>query len=426
MRLHAWAWLAFSSILLISLQGATRPRYGGTLTLELSSPLVSPELPESVLSPEVVETLLRFNAQGDVEPQLAVAWQPEPDRKRWRFTLRSRVVFHDGEALNAATVAPVLQGALKKKYGEVAITAGGQALVIQSDRPMPDLLSELASSRTAIFRKSDVVIGTGPFRVASWEAGRRLTLAAFNDYWGGRPYLDSVVIESAAGPGRADVFEASFSAPRRILPEGARLWLSPPHELMVLVAADVHPVLWQALASCIDRAPIVNVLTQRRGEAAFALLPQWLSGYAFLFQTTPDIARAKQLMGQLRSSPLSLSYPANDSFARSLADRVAVNARDAGINIQPAPNPNGNLRLVRWPLETAAGMLGKSGRVSAADLKDPQALYQMERAVLDKNRILPLVFLPTVYGIMPRVHNWDAAHRADPLALHFENVWVEQ
>src|SRR5437879_3327595 len=108
MRLHAWAWLAFSSILLIPLQGATRPRYGGTLTLELSSPLVSPELPESVLSPEVVETLLRFNAQGDVEPQLAVAWQPEPDRKRWRFTLRSRVVFHDGEALNAANVAPVL------------------------------------------------------------------------------------------------------------------------------------------------------------------------------------------------------------------------------------------------------------------------------------------------------------------------------
>ena len=426
MRLHAWAWLAFSSILLISLQGATRPRYGGTLTLELSSPLMSPELPESVLSPGVVETLLRFNGQGDVEQQLAVAWQPEADRKRWRFTLRSKVVFHDGEALNAATVAPVLQAALKKKYGEVAITAGGQALVIQSDRPMPDLLSELASSRTAIFRKSDVVIGTGPFRVASWEAGRRLALAAFADYWGGRPYLDSVVIEAAPSRGRADVFEVPSGAPRRILPEGARLWSSPPHELMALVATDVQPAIWQALVLCIDRTPIVNVLMQRRGEAAFGLLPQWLSGYAFLFQMNPDVVRAKQLIGQLRLSPLSLSYPPNDSFARSVAERVAVNARDAGINIQLATSGNGNVRLARVPLEATSGMLGRSGRLSANDLKEPQALYQAERAFLDKNRILPLVFLPTVYGIMPRVHNWDAAHRADPLALHFENVWVEQ
>jgi ABC-type transport system substrate-binding protein len=426
MRLHAWACLAFSSTLLIPLQGATRPRYGGTLTLELSSPLMSPELRDSALSSEVLETLLRFNAQGDVEPQLAVAWQPEPDRKRWRFTLRSKVVFHDGDALNAATVAPVLQAALKKKYGEVAITAGGQALVIQCDRPMSDLLSELASPRTAIFRKNDVIIGTGPFRVASWEAGRRLTLAAFNDYWGGRPYLDSVAIEAAPSRGRADVFEVSFGAPRRILPEGARLWSSPPHELMALEALDVQPVVWQALALCIDRASIVNVLMQRRGEAAFGLLPQWLSGYAFLFQMNPDVGRAKQLIAQLRLSPLTLSYPPNDSFARSVADRVAVNARDAGINIQPSPNSNGNLRLARWPLEAAAGMLGRSGRVSANDLKEPEALYQAERAFLDKNHILPLVFLPTVYGIMPRVHNWDAAHRADPLALHLENAWVEQ
>ena len=36
-------------------------------------------------------------------------------------------------------------------------------------------------------RKSDAdaLIGTGPFRVTAWEPGRRLTLAAFDDYWGG-------------------------------------------------------------------------------------------------------------------------------------------------------------------------------------------------------------------------------------------------
>ena len=72
-----------------------------------------------------------------------------------------------------------------------------------------------------------------------------------------------------------------------------------------------------------------------------------------------------------------LAYPANDSFARAVADRVALNARDAGISIQPSPSPNGNLRLVRWQLESTdaaaelarlAGMLGLAGTRQLAGL----------------------------------------------------------
>ena len=111
-------------------------------------------------------------------------------------------------------------------------------------------------------------------------------------------------------------------------------------------------MLMQALALVIDRAPIVNVLAQRKGDAAFSLLPQWLSGYAFLFQSAPDIARARQIVSSLRLGPISLSYPANDAFLRTVAERVALNARDAGITIQPTSNSAGNLRLIEWDLES--------------------------------------------------------------------------
>ena len=111
-------------------------------------------------------------------------------------------------------------------------------------------------------------------------------------------------------------------------------------------------MLLQALALSIDHAPIVNVLAQHKGDAAFGLLPQWLSGYAFLFQSTPDVTRAKQLASQLRLGPMSLGYPANDLFLRSVAERVALNARDAGITIRPTPGANGNLRLLEWPIES--------------------------------------------------------------------------
>jgi hypothetical protein len=178
----------------------------------------------------------------------------------------------------------------------------------------------------------------------------------------------------------------------------------------------------------------VNVLAQRRGEAAFSLLPQWLSGYAFLFA-----APGKQMVSQQRTGPLTLSYPANDAFERSIAERVALNARDAGIILQPtqnpARNPAGAVRMVRWPLESIdaaaelsriATMLGMPDRANALNSSNPETLYEAERALLGAHRVIPIIYLPEVYGIAPRVHNWEAAQRnGGGFALHLDNIWVD-
>ena len=294
MRFHAWAWLALSSLPFFPLPGATRPRYGGTITAELSSASTA------AIAPLIEETLVRLNEKGEIEPLLATAWQRDADRKRWRFSLRPKVLFHDGEPLNASHAGAALIAALKKQYGEVNITAGGQTIVLQFDRAVPDLLSELANSRMAISRTDDkgAPIGTGPFRVGTWEPGHKITLAAFEDYWGGRPFLDSVIVNLGTTRAIGDIFDIPFSQTRRVLPEHIRIWESPVHELIALVDDNVPPVEWQALALVIDRTPIVNVLAQKKAEAAFGLLPQWLSGYAFLFAAAPDVGRAKQLTAQ--------------------------------------------------------------------------------------------------------------------------------
>jgi len=380
------------------------------------------------LTPLIVETLVRINERGEPESNLAVAWQHDADRKRWRFSLRPKVAFHDGEPLNAAAAAPSLLTALKKRYGDIKVTAGGQTVVIQSERAMPDLLSELARPAAAVFRKAEksALIGTGPFRVTNWEPGRHLNLAAFDEYWNARPFLDSAIVNLASTRAGADVFDIPFSTARRILPERTRIWSSAPRELIALQTANIDPQLARALALSIDRGPMVNVLTQRKGEAAFGLLPQWLSGYAFLFGATPDVARARQMLSQLRLSPLTLSYPPNDSFARSVADRVALNARDAGLNLQPTPSPNGNVRLVRWKLESRDAVNELTRFFAVRGLPEsPDSLYDAERAVLEEGRLIPLLYLPAVYGIGSRVHGWDAAQKHDPFVLHLENVWVE-
>ena len=84
--------------------------------------------------------------------------------------------------------------------------------------------------------------------------------------------------------------------------------------------------------------------------------------------------------------------------------------------------------MVRWHLESAdaatelsrlAGILGMPERASALNPAKPETLYEAERALLDAHRVIPLIYLPDVYGIAPRVHNWSG------LTLHLENVWVD-
>lgn len=436
MKRTAWAWLALNSLLTPVLDAATRPHYGGTLAAELSgsfNTLDPVDFPAAIANP-ISETLLRFNPRGEIEPWLAVAWQVDADRKRWRFSLRPKVTFHDGEPLNGPSVVPALLAALKKKYPDVAITAGGQAIMIRSDRAMPDLLRDLTDRRAGIVRQSDgnPAIGTGPFRVAGWEPGRRLTLKAFDDYWGGRPFLDAVTLNlatpRAAERAAADLFDIPFSSSRLIVAEGRRLWLSPARELVALIGAGLEPQALKALALAIDREPVVNVLTQRRGEAAFGLLPEWLSGYAFLFRSQPDLMRARQIATPLHLGTLTLTYPAGDLFARAVAERISLNARDAGINLQPTSNAGGNLALVRWRLESAdaaselarvAALLG-APEPAGLNAANPTTLYDAERALVETQRVIPLVFLPVIYGLAPRVHE-----REHGPALHLENLWVD-
>jgi len=406
MRLRGWAWLALSSVSIAPLAGETRPRYGGTLTVEAAA-----------LAVTVFEALVRVDSRGQVQPALAVAWQHDPDFKRWRFSLRSKVVFHDGEPLTAASAVPSLLAALKQKYPNVAIEAGGQALLIKSAQPMPNLLEDLAGA--GIRRATDV--GTGPFRIAA-----RDTFTAFEDYWGGRPYLDTVIIQNSAR-GRADIIDLPVGPSRRIVPEGWTIWSSVPKTLVAIEGRNVDANLLKALALAIDRAPIANVLAQHKAEPAFGLLPQWLSGYEFLFQSTPDLARAKQMVAQLRAAAVSIIAPANDPFLRSVAERIALNARDAGIAIQI--KAAGDLRLLDLPLDSTDAdedleHLARELQVDRPQLDHitPEALYQFERSMIEDRHIIPLLHLRDSYAISPKVHIPPAA---DMFSLHLEDAWVQ-
>jgi ABC-type transport system substrate-binding protein len=443
---------AWQLIALISLTGfpatspaETRPRYGGTLAVEIHDTITfadAGDWPPS-LAPLVYDGLVRLDAQGQLRPALALAWQHDPENKRWEFRLRPGVKFHDGSPLNGAAVAACL-----KMGTHVAVSGEGGTVVIQQETPAPDLPATLADARFVILRRGadGVTSGTGPFRIAEWQAGRHAVLAANDDYWGGRPYVDGIDLRMFRAYrdqsvdlelGKADVVELSIEDARRATQRGLHTWTSASSELIALAfergrAAGENISFRQAVALSIDRDAIHDVLLQRQGESSGALLPQWITGYAFLFPAARDLTRARQMAAALpKPGPrATLSYDAADVLSRSIAERIAVDAREGGVLIQVAPGGQADMRIARVRLRSpdpalalfdmaAAFHIGELMEVSAVTA---EARYQAEKRVINDYRVIPLCHLPEILGIGSRVKSWEPQRWGD---WRLDNVWVE-
>ena len=297
----------------------------------------------------------------------------------------------------------------------------------------------------------------GPFRVAEWEPGKHATLAANEDYSGGRPFVDAIEIQMGRASkdrlvdlelNKIDLTEIPAEQGRRAAERGVRVSTSQPDELLALVFVSGRPAasdvrVREALANSIDRDAIVNFILQKEGEAASGLLPQWSSGTAFLFSTAADTQHAKELWSQIAASmKIVLGYDSGDSQEQSIAERIVVNAREAGIPITAEPiavpglaRVKADARLVRMAmtspsprpaLATFADVLGASAGIENEALPDdasPQQIYDYQRSVLRSFSVVPIAWVPRVYGLSTRVRDWRAPGPGEswPLA----DVWLD-
>ena len=95
----------------------TRPRYGGTLHVEVEG---DPwQRPNGLARSLVLDGLTSMSLDGTAQPALAVEWKSENDNHRWQFRLRPGVHFQDGSLLNSAAVV----ASLTDEQNEVFCTA---------------------------------------------------------------------------------------------------------------------------------------------------------------------------------------------------------------------------------------------------------------------------------------------------------------
>nr|WP_321455427.1 ABC transporter substrate-binding protein [uncultured Cohaesibacter sp.] len=142
-------------------------------------------------------------------PSLAEAWESTPDATVWTFKIRKGVAFHDGSTMGVHDVVQTLKrhtdqdaksGALgllrsiksvEEKAGDMVIT------LTESNADLPLLLTDyhLMVQPNGGYDDANAGIGTGPYKLESFEAGIRATFVKNeNDWDDSRGHVDSVEV----------------------------------------------------------------------------------------------------------------------------------------------------------------------------------------------------------------------------------------
>ena len=139
----------------------------------------------------IYEGLVAFDRNLKIVPALAVGWGNLSDT-RWEFRLREGVKFHDGSLLTAQDVVDSFDRAKNSGNIQIAgyidnietiLTSENNRIIVVTKTPDPLLLSKL----TKLFILKENNVGTGPYLLDEWIAGKRFSLKAFSDYWGRQP-----------------------------------------------------------------------------------------------------------------------------------------------------------------------------------------------------------------------------------------------
>jgi ABC-type transport system substrate-binding protein len=471
---------AISSVVLLAVAayGGSRPRYGGTVRILLHDrvlsvdPLGDEERPSARdrMAALSFENLTQVDAQGRLRPGLALSWHADQSKRAWQFRLRL-ANFQDGTVLTAADVATSLAKSNPAwKYSAV----DRQTVSVETPYAVQQMPELLALPRYAIVKRqadgsnAPILIGTGSYKLNQWQAGEHAQFTANEDYWGGRPFADSIEFQMGASLrdqlmdrqlGSYAATELSVDQIRNVEQNNQMVTLSRPADLLALVFLQpdsggrpgkkpVDARVRQALGLTMNRAAISNVIFQRRAIPASGLLPQWLTGYEFMFSGVADMNRAKELRADAAAyvviSPISLAYDFADPLARLAAERIAVDAREAGIVVQPYAEShlyskaaraamNADAVLLRVPLQSLDPSVVLAARMDDLGLPlesapailgatRPEDLLEIERKLLENNRVVPVAHVPQVLWLNSTAHNWQQDLNG---AWNLGQLWME-
>lgn len=377
---------------------------------------------------QVYEGLVGWGTNNEPVPLVAEKWEVSPDGLTYTFTIRGNITFHNGKpvtaddvifslerATNPKLASPVataylddIQGVMEKFEGKAPTVSGlkkvdDKTVSITLKRPTPYFLGKFTYLGNAIVPKDGTpadttitetaqMIGTGPFKVTEVLPEQKVSLAANETYWGGKPALDGIerlVIGDALT--RLSKFkngEVDMVQLERQDVEG----LKNSEFKDQLVYLD-RPAIWyvamnqlqyepfkkkevrQAFAMSINRERIVNEILGGINQVANGIVPPGVPGHRENAKVLPfDPAKAKEMLAAAgypdpsKMPALTLTFRDERPDIRRAAEAVATDIKtNLGVDVK--------LQAMEWG--AYLDKLNKKEQVFfhmrwAADYLDPQ------------------------------------------------------
>ena len=197
---------------------------GGTLAVAIDSdpmtlnPAITTGGATHTASELVFNGLVELTPELEPTPELAESWEVLEDGALYRFDLRDGVTCHDGEPFTSADVVFTFEEMLLKLHSRTKASVGAalesvtapdaDTVEFRFEEPYAPLLLQLDVTEAPIlpqhvYEGTDVQknpanskpIGTGPFRLDSYQPDSELRFSANEDYFkDDLPYLDEVVM----------------------------------------------------------------------------------------------------------------------------------------------------------------------------------------------------------------------------------------
>jgi peptide/nickel transport system substrate-binding protein len=347
----------------------------GTLTVAGPVPIVDLDVhgpnavedPTTIAANHIFDTVVKHEGDGYV-PALATEWSATDDLT-WSFTIRSDATFSDGSPVTAGDIKAsiervvALEGPLAPLWSSLASVEAPDdtTLVITTATPFGGMLTNLSllyvtpASLTGEDGFFLAPIGSGPFTVASFEPGERLTLAARPDHWGGAPSIDELVFR--------EIPEVSSRVTALTTGEIDFTWGLPPDQVPQLEGQDgitvttapslAHYFQWfnssrppfddpkvrQAMWHAVDLQVIVDALFPGMGALAQAPIQPPVFGFAANTPYAYDPELARQLLteaGYPDGFTTSMQWSATCCVnIRELAQVLIDQWSDIGVTVEP-------------------------------------------------------------------------------------------